>query len=61
MAWDQIADLFQPTVLSGSLLVAVPVALTAGPISFASPCVLPLIPGSVGISVACPVPLLRCS
>ncbi len=30
---------------SGSLLLAVPVALAAGAISFASPCVLPLVPG----------------
>jgi cytochrome c-type biogenesis protein len=33
------------TVVSGSLLVAVPLALLAGLISFASPCVLPLVPG----------------
>ena len=30
---------------SGSLLLAVPVAIAAGAISFASPCVLPLVPG----------------
>lgn len=30
---------------SGSLLLAVPVALAAGAVSFASPCVLPLVPG----------------
>lgn len=29
----------------GSLLLAVPVALAAGAVSFASPCVLPLVPG----------------
>jgi cytochrome c-type biogenesis protein len=29
----------------GSLLLAVPVAVTAGAVSFASPCVLPLVPG----------------
>lgn len=33
------------TVLSGGLLLAVPVALLAGLVSFFSPCVLPLIPG----------------
>ncbi|MBL0887481.1 cytochrome c biogenesis CcdA family protein [Myceligenerans indicum] len=33
---------------SGSLLVAVPVAVLAGLVSFASPCVLPLVPGYVG-------------
>ena len=30
---------------SGSLLLAVPVAIAAGAVSFASPCVLPLVPG----------------
>src|SRR3954465_208822 len=30
---------------NGSLLLAVPVALLAGLVSFASPCVLPLVPG----------------
>jgi cytochrome c-type biogenesis protein len=33
------------TVGSGSLLLAVPVALIAGLVSFLSPCVLPLVPG----------------
>ncbi len=32
-------------VTDGSLLVAVPIALAAGLVSFASPCVLPLVPG----------------
>jgi cytochrome c-type biogenesis protein len=32
-------------VTSGSLLVALPVALVAGLVSFLSPCVLPLVPG----------------
>ncbi len=36
---------FQQTVLSGSLALALPVALLAGLVSFASPCVLPLVPG----------------
>lgn len=35
-------------VLSGSLFVAIPIALLAGLISFASPCVLPLVPGYLG-------------
>lgn len=35
-------------VISGSLLVALPLALLAGLVSFASPCVLPLIPGYLG-------------
>lgn len=33
------------TVASGSLLVAVPIAIAAGLLSFASPCVVPLLPG----------------
>jgi cytochrome c-type biogenesis protein len=36
------------TVASGSLLLAIPVALLAGLVSFASPCVLPLVPGFLG-------------
>ncbi|WP_348789733.1 cytochrome c biogenesis protein CcdA [Leifsonia sp. NPDC080035] len=32
-------------VVSGQLLVALPIALVAGLVSFASPCVLPLVPG----------------
>jgi len=43
-----IGDAFAGTVFSGSLLLAVPVAFLAGLISFASPCVLPLVPGYVG-------------
>ena len=35
-------------IFSGSLLAAAPVALLAGFISFASPCVLPLVPGYLG-------------
>ncbi|MBT0994222.1 cytochrome c biogenesis protein CcdA [Cellulomonas sp. DKR-3] len=34
--------------MGGSLLLAVPVAVLAGLVSFASPCVLPLVPGYVG-------------
>ncbi|HEY7487940.1 MAG TPA: cytochrome c biogenesis protein CcdA [Streptosporangiaceae bacterium] len=33
------------TVTSGSLLLALPIAALAGAVSFASPCVLPLVPG----------------
>jgi cytochrome c-type biogenesis protein len=36
---------FHDTALSGSLLLAVPVALVAGLVSFFSPCVVPLLPG----------------
>jgi cytochrome c-type biogenesis protein len=40
-----MADWFQEQALSGSLLLAVPVALVAGLVSFFSPCVIPLLPG----------------
>ena len=39
---------FAETVLSGSMLLAMPVALLAGLVSFLSPCVLPLVPGYLG-------------
>lgn len=35
-------------IASGSLLAAIPIALLAGVASFASPCVLPLVPGYLG-------------
>lgn len=35
-------------VLSGSLLLALPIALLAGLVSFVSPCILPLVPGYLG-------------
>ncbi|MBT2493044.1 cytochrome c biogenesis protein CcdA [Streptomyces sp. ISL-96] len=34
-----------PTVLSGALILALPIAVAAGLVSFFSPCVLPLVPG----------------
>ncbi len=40
-----MTDWFQDTVYSGNLLLAVPVALAAGLVSFFSPCVVPLLPG----------------
>lgn len=43
-----VGDVFQSTVLSGSMLLAVPFAFVAGLVSFASPCVLPLVPGYLG-------------
>lgn len=36
---------FAQTAFSGTLLLAIPVALLAGLVSFFSPCVLPLVPG----------------
>lgn len=43
-----VGDTFAQAATSGSLLAAVPVALLAGLVSFASPCVLPLVPGYLG-------------
>ena len=39
---------FAEIVMDGSLLLAVPVAILAGLVSFLSPCVLPLVPGYLG-------------
>ncbi|WP_234946191.1 cytochrome c biogenesis CcdA family protein [Agrococcus sp. Marseille-P2731] len=49
MSFDAAA--FDPAgaVLSGQLLVSVPIALLAGLVSFASPCILPLVPGYLGL------------
>lgn len=43
-----MGELFSSLVFDGPLLLAAGVALVAGVVSFASPCVLPLIPGYVG-------------
>lgn len=40
-----LTDWFSDTVLSGSMVLAVPVAVLAGLVSFFSPCVVPLLPG----------------
>ena len=45
MAPIDIGGWFHHTVLSGSLLLAIPVAVAAGLVSFLSPCVVPLLPG----------------
>lgn len=51
-----MGDLFGETAASGSLALAVPVAVLAGLISFFSPCVIPLLPGylsyATGLSAA---------
>lgn len=39
---------FTEAAYSGSLLLAIPVALLAGLVSFVSPCVIPLVPGYLG-------------
>lgn len=48
MVISTVANPFAETILSGSLLLAVPIAVLAGLVSFASPCVLPLVPGYLG-------------
>jgi cytochrome c-type biogenesis protein len=40
-----MAEWFQQQAASGSLVLAIPVALVAGLVSFFSPCVIPLLPG----------------
>lgn len=40
-----MGDWFHETASSGSLVLAIPVALVAGLVSFFSPCVIPLLPG----------------
>lgn len=48
MNWTDIGQVFADAVLTGPMIAALPVAAIAGFISFASPCVLPLLPGYVG-------------
>ena len=43
-----LGDGLAGTVLDGPLLLALPIAALAGLVSFASPCVLPLVPGYLG-------------
>lgn len=51
-----MTDFFRSTAESGSLMLAIPVAMLAGLVSFFSPCVLPLLPGylsyATGLSAA---------
>ncbi|MDH3061586.1 cytochrome c biogenesis protein CcdA, partial [Gordonia alkanivorans] len=42
---SSIGDTFADTVTSGPLLLALAACLLAGLVSFASPCVVPLVPG----------------
>ncbi len=44
-SWQDLASAFQETAFAGPMLLALPVALLAGMVSFASPCVIPLLPG----------------
>ena len=43
---SSIGEWFASTAFDGSLLLAVPVAMTAGVVSFFSPCVVPLLPAT---------------
>lgn len=43
--WADLAETFQQTTFAGPMLLALPVAVLAGLVSFASPCVIPLLPG----------------
>jgi cytochrome c-type biogenesis protein len=61
-----VADGVRDTVLTGSLMLALPIALAAGLVSFLSPCVLPLVPGylsyvtgMVGLDLDRPAPAAR--
>ena len=45
MTSNGLAETFQSIALSGSLLLAITVAMIAGLIAFLSPCVLPIVPG----------------
>src|SRR5699024_7260491 len=43
-----VGEVFSHTALSGPMLLAIPVSILAGVVSFFSPCVLPLVPGYIG-------------
>lgn len=45
LAAGSVGDQLANVAASGSLLLAIPVALVAGVVSFLSPCMLPLVPG----------------
>src|SRR3954467_5687336 len=47
MVMTGLGDWFSEQVTSGTMLLAGPVALAAGAVSFFSPCVVPLLPGYV--------------
>lgn len=48
MTLTGVGDSLAQLVASGSFVVAAPIAIAAGLVSFASPCVLPLVPGYLG-------------
>jgi len=41
------------TAVGGSMILALPVALLAGLVSFFSPCVVPLLPGYLSYATGC--------
>src|SRR5262245_59960516 len=43
--WPSMGDWFAQVAGSGSMVLAVPIAVLAGLVSFFSPCVIPLLPG----------------
>ena len=43
-----VGEALSQTALSGPMLLAIPVSILAGAVSFFSPCVLPLVPGYIG-------------
>lgn len=45
---SDLGQSFAETAFSGAMVLALPVALLAGLVSFLSPCVLPLVPGYLG-------------
>ncbi len=45
---NDVGGFFAETVFSGALVIAIPLAIIAGFVSFLSPCVLPLVPGFLG-------------
>lgn len=51
-----MGDWFAEAAFSGSMLIAIPVAMLAGLVSFVSPCIIPLVPGylsyATGMSAA---------
>ena len=51
---------FADTAASGPLLLALGAAALAGLVSFASPCVIPLVPGYISYLAVVALPGLRC-
>lgn len=60
---NSLGDFFATSALSGALIIAIPLAVVAGAVSFLSPCILPLAPGLIGyttgLTSAGPAPRAR--